>query len=214
MHTILILEDHPMMVEAIKASLHDLLFKKKIFVANTVRALQAEPTLVALRTPSFIISDLNLPDSQGLVTLNHLQKRYPESPILVFSQVDDLRVEARILAQGAVGFVSKSHQPKVFLAKIRAMVGILEDKSPPSGLNDNASKHKSANELMAGLTARQRKVLVLLARGLSSSDIATQLEVTEPTIRTHLTEIYSRLNVKNRTQASLFYSQWASQNGG
>jgi DNA-binding NarL/FixJ family response regulator len=210
MHTILILEDHPMMVDAIKASLHELPFRTKIFVANTTRELQTEPRLVALTSPSLIISDLNLPDSQGLATLKRLQKQYPESPILVFSQVDDPTIEARIMAQGAVGFVSKSYQPKVFVAKIRAVVGALQNKLPPSGLLADASTDK----LMTGLTAQQRKVLALLANGLTSSEAAIQLEVTEPTIRTHLTEIYCRLNVKNRTQASLFYSQWASQNGG
>jgi DNA-binding NarL/FixJ family response regulator len=205
---ILILEDHPMMADAVKASLRDLPYKTKILIANTVRELQTEPVLMALKAPSLIISDLNLPDSQGLATVKLLQAQYPESPILVFSQLDDPTLESRIMALGALGFVSKSYQPKVFIAKIRAVAATLQNKQLQA---NDLQENTSADHLMLSLTSQQHKVLTLIANGLISSEVASQLEVTEATIRAHLTEIYSRLNVKNRTQASLFYSQWASR---
>jgi DNA-binding NarL/FixJ family response regulator len=207
MHTILIIEDHPMMVDAIKASVQGLPIKTIVFTASSLKELRNSPRLAGLKTPSLIVADLNLPDSQGVATVKHLRVQYPESVILVFSQSDDPLIEAQVMAKGAAGFVSKSYQPKVFLERLRRVVVNMQGKLP----DGQASEVTLADEPLDELTVQQRKVLSLLASGQTNLELAAQLEVTESTIRTHLSEIYRRLGVKSRTQATVLYLQWASQ---
>jgi len=196
-----------MMVEAIKASVQGLPVKTQVFTASSLKELQNSPRLSQMEAPSFIVADLNLPDSNGIATLQHLKAQHPEAPILVFSQIDDTSIEAQVMVNGAAGFVSKSHQPKVFVERLRAMISDLQGQLP----TDYVSQVVLANQLPGDLTTQQRKVLSLLASGQTNIEIAKHLEVTESTIRTHLSEIYRRLRVKSRTQATVLYLQWASQ---
>jgi DNA-binding NarL/FixJ family response regulator len=176
---------------------------------HTGRAAIQSSISGALRSLSLIVADLNLPDSQGLATLHQVRARFPDSPVLVFSQMDDPTIEAQVMALGAAGFASKSHQPKVFIERVRSMLSAL-----PHAVLDSAADSPLQNQLqddMQTLTVQQRKILQLLALGRSNVEVAEQLEIAESTVKAHLTEIYQRLNVKNRTQAIVFYLNWASQ---
>jgi DNA-binding NarL/FixJ family response regulator len=213
MHHILILEDHPMMVDAIKVSVQGLPFRMRVWMASTLGELQSNPQIAVLRRFSLIVADLNLPDSQGLATLHRLRTRFPDSPVLVFSQIDDPTIEAQVMALGAAGYASKSHQPKVFIERMRSMLSAL-----PHAVQDSVAENPYQPPLqtqlqddMQTLTVQQRKILQLLALGRSNAEVAEQLEIAESTVKAHLTEIYQRLNVKNRTQAIVFYLNWASQ---
>jgi len=196
-----------MMVDAIKASVQGLPIKTQVLTASSLKELRNSPRLAGLKTPSLIVADLNLPDSQGVATLKHLRAQYPLPPILIFSQSDDPSIEAQVMAKGATGFVSKSYQPKVFVERLRAMVADMQGKLPEGEVDEVTLADQSLDDL----TMQQRKVLSLLASGQTNLDLATQLEVSESTIRTHLSEIYRRLGVKSRTQATVLYLQWASQ---
>jgi DNA-binding NarL/FixJ family response regulator len=196
-----------MMVDAIKASVQGLPIKTQVFTASSIKDLRNSPRLTDLRSPSFVVADLNLPDSNGVATLQHLKAQYPEAPILVFSQIDDPSIEAQVMAKGAAGFVSKSYQPKVFIERLREMIAAIQGKLPDDEINETTS----ADQPLEDLTVQQRKVLSLLASGQTNMEIATALEVSESTVRTHLSDIYRRLNVKSRTQAAVLYLQWASQ---
>jgi DNA-binding NarL/FixJ family response regulator len=203
MHTILILEDHPMMVGPIKASVQGMPFKTKIHTASSLGELKID------LQPALIVADLNLPDSQGLKTLTWLRGQYPQAQILVFSQIDDPTIQAQVLALGACGYVSKSQPPKVFVERLHQALAQLKGATPSQSTNQEL-----ALDVVTSLTAQQRKVLVALASGKTSSEMALQLEISEATIRTHLTEIFLKLAVKNRSQAIVLYLNWASEHEG
>ena len=196
-----------MMVDAIKASVQGLPIKTQVFAASSLKDLKNSPRLADLKSPSFVVADLNLPDSNGVATLQYLKAQYPEAPILVFSQIEDPSIEAQVMAKGAAGFVSKSYQPKVFVERLREMIADIQRKLPVDGIHERASEDQPLEDL----TVQQRKVLSLLASGQNNIEIATALEVSESTVRSHLSEIYRRLDVKSRTQATVLYLQWASQ---
>lgn len=211
MLNILILEDHPMMVESIRASVQGTTFKTKVYVANSLRDLNTNARLLAMATPAMIVTDLNVPDSQGFATLIYLRERHPTTPILVFSQNDEPLVEQRVLALGATAFVNKSRHPKVFVQKLQEMLGNIHERMP--AWVDAQSKQEEAvddERRFTDLTPQQSKVLNGLANGLSTLKIAEYLVVTEQTVRSHLTDIYQRLGVKNRSQAVVLYLQWKS----
>jgi DNA-binding NarL/FixJ family response regulator len=159
---------------------------------------------------------LNVPDSQGFATLGFLRERYPSTPILVFSQNDEFMIEQRALALGATAFVNKSQHPKVFVQKLQEMLPDIHERTPAwmdtQAMQSDDLIEKQANEeaKFTDLTPQQSKVLAGLANGLSTAKIAEHLDVTEQTVRAHLTDIYHRLGVKNRSQAVVQYLLWKS----
>lgn len=215
MLNILILEDHPMMVESIRASVQGTTFKTKVYVANSLHDLTTNARLLAMATPAMIVSDLNVPDSQGFATLQFLRERYPSTPILVFSQNDEPMIEQRALALGATAFVNKSRHPKVFVQKLQEMLSDIHERTPAWIDAQSAEEDAQDDEArFTDLTPQQNKVLIGLANGLPTLKIAEHLAVTEQTVRSHLTDIYQRLGVKNRSQAVVLYLQWKSHHEG
>ncbi len=212
---ILILEDHPMMVDAIRASVQGTSFKTKVYVANSLHDLTTNARLLAMATPAMIVSDLNVPDSQGFATLQFLRERYPSTPILVFSQNDEPMIEQRALALGATAFVNKSRHPKVFVQKLQEMLSDIHERTPAWIDAQSAEEDAQDDEArFTDLTPQQNKVLMGLANGLGTSKIAEHLDMAEQTVRAHLTDIYQRLGVKNRSQAVVLYLQWKSHHEG
>jgi DNA-binding NarL/FixJ family response regulator len=212
MLNILILEDHPMMVESIRASVQGTTFKTKVYVANNLSELSTNARLLAMALPAMIVTDLNVPDSQGFATLQFLRKRYPDAPILVFSQNDEPLIEQRALALGATAFVNKSRHPKVFVQKLQEMLRDIHERMPvwmdeQSVQSDDLLEEEAR---FTDLTPQQNKVLIGIANGLSTAKIAEHLELAEQTVRAYLAEIYLRLGVKNRSQAVVLYLQWKS----
>jgi DNA-binding NarL/FixJ family response regulator len=210
MLNILILEDHPMMAESIKASIKSLAFQTKVYTANCLRDLHSGARFVAMGVPALVVADLNLPDSSGIATLQHLRARYSYAPIFIFSQVDDDYFEAKALAYGATAFISKSNAPKMFTKKLQELLSTILLGNPPDR-NSDSECLSTPSDRMATLTQQQTKVLSALASGLSAQQIAMQLQLADQTVRAYLVEIYHRLDVKGRSQAVVFYLQWASQ---
>ncbi len=213
MNTILIIEDHPMMVDAIKTSIQGLTYRARVLTAGAFGELASKLSGMDTKTLSLIVADLNLPDSQGFATFMRLRTQFVGVPILIFSEVDDHATQKQVMALGALGFLSKSYQPKVFLERLRAVIASLPQQASlhTGAAQPSITNAPSLQDPMESLTGQQRRVLKLLALGCSSQEIANQLEVSEPTVRSHLTEIYRRLDVKNRTQAIVLYLNSANQ---
>ena len=209
---ILLLEDHPMMVNAIQASVKSLAFKSKVYVANSLRDLDSGARFEGMGLPDFIIADMNVPGSAGLATLDYLRAQYPMTSILVFSQVDEPHFEAKALAHGATAFVSKSNLPKVFSQKLQSLLlEVVDLYQSPHRLDVLAESASNGVERLAMLTQQQKKVITALASGLNAQQIGLQLQLADQTIRAHLSDIYQHLGVKNRAQAVAFYWQWANE---
>jgi DNA-binding NarL/FixJ family response regulator len=210
MLNVLILEDHPMMAESIKASIKSLAFQTKVYTAHCLRDLHSGARFAEMGEPALVVADLNVPDSAGLATLQHLRARYPSAPILIFSQVDDDYFERKALAHGATAFISKSNAPQIFTKKLQALLSTILLGNPSSKHSDKELASPES-ERIATLSQQQKKVLAALASGLSAQQIALQLQLADQTVRAYLVEIYQRLGVKSRSQAIIFYLQWASQ---
>jgi DNA-binding NarL/FixJ family response regulator len=202
---ILIIEDHPMMVNALSISLQHILPGALCLHANS----QAQGLALLAQHPelALVLLDLNLPDSQGIETLHVFCQARPLGAMMVFSMVDDHDIESVCLANHVL-YVHKS-QPVSLL--VEAALHALALPPPPTG--HHASTALSAREAepqpLYLLSDRQLRVLSELARGKTSREIAQQLGIEESTVRTHLNVIYQRLDVKNKTQASSMYWRWS-----
>lgn len=210
---ILIIDDHPMMIRSITASLQAL--QPEVHASAcvvTVGALvEARKRFLRRDPPALIIADLNLPDSRGLDTLRALRTLAPGVPVIVFSAADGKTTEQAALELGARAFVSKSALPQNFAQAIRPF---LTDLMPSTGpCVPMPTDVCGAPHPIGQLTGRQRAVLAETASGYRDREIALRLKIGEQTVRTHLSVIFQRLGVQNRTQASMHYMAWAKAHG-
>jgi len=198
---VLVADDHPLFREAIVHLLKRTIPEVVIYEASSLR--ESKDMLSGHRGFSLLLLDLKLSDTNGIDGLLYLKKTYPSLPVVVISAYDSQSVIQDSLRYGASGFIPK-HLGMDDIAE--AINIVLEGDVWFPGLDDmqNSGAQRAADHAdFSELTATQIKVLSLLRDGKPSKEMADILLVTEATVKAHLTEIYRKLNVRNRTQAVL-----------
>jgi DNA-binding NarL/FixJ family response regulator len=200
----IIADDHPLFRTALKATLAQSYAHCDVIEVETIAELQ---TVLSTNTNSdLILLDLHMPDAQGFSGLIHLQAHYAEIPVLVISGSETPEVMCRAIDHGAAGFLPKSSQASVIAEAIDAVLS--GARWLPEGIHyqtgQNSNEQKMA-DVIASLTPQQFRVASLLVKGLLNKQIAYELNVTEATIKAHVTEIFRKLNVHSRTQAALAF---------
>lgn len=207
---VLIVEDHPMMVDALTANLSQCLpfasFLHAGSLAHGLKALALQPHIDVL------LLDLNLPDAQGMQTLETFCNARPQGALLVFSGVESTDVIEMCLANN-VAFLSKSESSTSLCDKVRQLLQSVDSDFSTSVHSTQCVANEPDPQRMQWLSERQWHVLSQLAKGKSSREVALALGIEESTVRTHQNAIYQRLGVKNKTQASAVYWQWAHRLG-
>ncbi|RKG49907.1 DNA-binding response regulator [Acinetobacter cumulans] len=202
---ILIVDDHPLfrhaLIQAVRYSLPQAQIHETAAVNEFYERLEsgAEPDLVLL--------DLNLPGASGFSALVHVRAQYPAIPIIVVSAHEESSIIHRAIAHGAMGYIPKSAHPSHIGEAIRQ---VLEGEIwlPPNLPSSTAFDPRAADETalaerIQSLTPQQFRVLMMVAEGLLNKQIAYELDVSEATIKAHVTAIFRKLGVQNRTQAVL-----------
>ena len=129
---------------------------------------------------------------------------------IIISSLAEPEFIDRALTAGASAYVLKTAHPEDFASAIRqAFSSSIFLAGPRTAAAATAVAAASANQKQADLTARELEILQLVSEGLSNSEMARRLWVTEQTVKFHLSNIYRKLDVSNRTQAS----RWAQVNG-
>ncbi len=201
---ILVADDHPLFREAI---VH--LLKRSVTDAVTHETNSLEELKAILSTGnhiSLLLLDLKLNDTDSIDGLLYIKKAYPALPVIVISAYDDQSVILDSLRYGASGFIPKHSGMDEIAAAIHAVLD--GDIWFPGSVDMDMSDPQPADKPdFADLTATQLKVLTLLRDGKPSKEMADIMFVTEATIKAHLTEIYRKLHVHNRTQAVVMAKQ-------
>lgn len=199
--TVLIADDHPLfrmaLVGAVKHSLHT----EHILECECVSSLQNK--LESEGSVDLILLDLNMPGAQGFSALCYLKSHYADTPVIVVSAHDDPTLIGRALNFGASGFIPKSTSMLTMgEAMKRVILGHIWTPDHINIPNTQADQHESElAERLASLTAHQFRVLTMVSEGLLNKQIASELSVTESTIKAHLTSIFKKLKVRTRIQA-------------
>jgi DNA-binding NarL/FixJ family response regulator len=203
-HAVLIVDDHPLFRAALKGAVGtactDCEFYEADSVAGLLDALEKHPRA------DLLLLDLNLPGAFGFCALAHLRGSHPEVPVIVVSAMDDQRTVRQALAFGAQGFVSKSADAGTIAHNVSSV--LRGEFVSPAGSSaaaapavDNAALDFA--QRMAELTAQQFRVFGMLCSGQRNKEIAYELDITEATVKTHMTAILRKLGAANRTQAVL-----------
>ncbi len=200
-----IADDHRLMLDGIKRALET---APDIRVVGEAMSGDEMLTIVPKVNPDVVILDLRMPRGDGLSTLGKLRKDYPDLKVIVLSMFEDSEHIDQALSQGAAGYVVKSINPLDLPSTIRQVVeGTVYHPAGRGGGGDGAGA--TPTPAPGGLTERELAILRLVAEGMSNLDIASKLYVTEQTVKFHLSNIYRKLGVANRTEAT----RYAYRNG-
>ena len=202
---VIIAEDHPLFRTALQSALEQTLDMPSITEADSIATLQT--VLETQTNPDLILLDLNMPGAHGFSGLLYTIGHYPDVPVLVISAQDEDSIISKAIHYGASGFISKSAQ----LDTIKQAIGevIQGRKWLPEHIDTEAdNQEKSAIEQkIATLTPQQFRVLGMVSEGLLNKQIAWELNISEATIKAHITAIFRKLGVRNRTQAVIALQQ-------
>ena len=182
---------------------------------NGQTAIQLIKTLQATsRLPDVVLMDVRMPVMDGVAATREITKRFAGTKILVLTTFDDDEYVAAALRHGAMGYLLKDTPSEELAAAIRAIhkgytqlaPGLVEriiakvptaSPAPPPSWDD--------------LTPREQDVLQLIAKGASNREIAQSLYISEGTVKNHVTNILTRLNLRDRTQAAIFAHSFLPQ---
>jgi DNA-binding NarL/FixJ family response regulator len=159
-------------------------------------------TMAAELQPDVILMDLSMPGTDGIAATGQIVAANPSAHVLVLTSFSDKTRILDALQAGAEGYLLKHSEPEVILTGIRDVVA---DGSP---LDPKAARVLLTNRRTPGpdtqLTVREQEVLEMIGDGLPNKTIARRLGISERTVKSHLTNIYQRLGVTDRTQAALW----------
>ncbi|MFL1406126.1 response regulator [Marinobacter sp. M1N3S26] len=204
---IIIADDHPLFRAALRQAVSQAVPDAEVAEVESIKALQAEVE----RKPDadLVLLDLNMPGAHGFSGLVFMRGQYPGLPVVVVSGSEDLQVMRRSIDYGASGFIPKSAPLPEITEAIQA---VLEgDMWLPEGVAEKLEQMQAEStdfsDRLASLTPQQFRVLGMLAEGMLNKQIAYDLDVSEATIKAHITAVFRKLGVRNRTQAVIAIQQ-------
>ncbi len=209
---ILVVDDHPLIVEALRHVLRQLERDVDVFGAST--AAEGRALVAGHLDANLLLLDLSLPDGDGLDLLAEMRGAFPALPVVVLSASDRREDVLRAIDRGAMGFVPKTSSSQIMLQALRLVLsgGVYVPPAAlaPSDAGAAGSETAGVAQLEAaapltadalGLTGRQAQVLALILQGKPNKSICRELGLAEGTVKIHVAAILRALNVNTRTQA-------------
>lgn len=191
---IIIADDHPLFRTALSHAVGRVWPEAQIIEARS--AAEARAALEGGDVEALLL-DLHMEDSNGLSVLMDLRQDFPSLPIVIVSASEEPRVYAAASQLGAAAFIPKSSG----LDDMRAALANVQEGDTWFPASDASNDQDLAH--MASLTPAQRRILTAIRKGLLNKQIAYDLDISEATVKAHITAIFRKLGVNNRTQAVL-----------
>ncbi len=198
---VLLADDHPLIREALVGVLSR---QPDIEVLGAADNGEDAVRLVCELLPHVVILDLSMPKLDGIGAIESIRSRCPRVAILVLTMHDDYEHIRRALEVGATGYLTKDAMGDQVVQAVRSAASgdvVLSQSVLRKVFKHPGAPVEEAPPPYADLTEREFVVLKLAARGLSNNDIALQLGLSPRTVRGHLEELFSKLNVAGRTEA-------------
>jgi DNA-binding NarL/FixJ family response regulator len=202
---VVVVDDH----ELVRAGLAELLGSDgDIEVVATAGDGEEAVAAVAEHRPQVVLMDLSMPGVDGMEATRRITAADPEALVVALTSFSGAPQVLGALDAGAVGYLLKDAAPDDLRNGVRAAARGESPLSPKAARALVASRSSGAGPAV-DLSPREREVLGCVAKGLPNKLIARRLEISEKTVKAHLTSIYQQIGVTDRTQAAL----WAQRNG-
>jgi len=212
---ILLVDDHPLM----RRGQADLLAREPdLVVCGEAGTAREAMTAIATLSPDLVLTDMALPDKNGLELIKDIQALHPGLPVLAMSMQEESLYAARVLRAGGRGYVMKAEGPERLAAAIRDVLNgqvvlsarmaakMLEAMVGPAG--------KTSDTPESRLSDRELEVLRLFGEGWSTEEIATRLHLSPKTVDVHRANIKEKLSLKSTPEFQRHAIRWVAAHGG
>lgn len=199
---ILLVDDHQMVRLGLKSYLE--LQEDIAEVSEAVNGKEGVEKALASR-PDVIIMDIVMPEMNGIEATLAILKEWPEAKILILTSYLDNEKIYPVLDAGAHGYMLKTSSAEEILRAVKKVAK--GEFAIETEVSKKVEYHRNHIELHEDLTARERDILGLLAKGYENQRIADELFISLKTVKTHVSNILSKLEVRDRTQAVVYAFQ-------
>ena len=205
---ILVVDDH----EVVRQGLVALLDRRDGFDVVAQAGTVAEAVAEAARfAPDLVIMDVRLPDGSGIEACREIRGARPETRVIMLTSYPDEEAVLSAIIAGASGYLLKQIRGRDLVTALES-VGRGESLLDPAVTERvlqrvRAAAAGTANDELSELTSQERKILLLVAEGKTNKEIATEVFLSDKTVKNYVSSILSKLNLQRRTQAAAFVAK-------
>ena len=204
---ILVVDDH----EIVRQGLVALLSRRDTFEVVAEAGSVAEAVAEARRfEPDLVIMDVRLPDGSGIEACRDIRAERPETRVVMLTSYPDEEAVLSAIIAGASGYLLKQVRGRDLVAALES-VGRGDSLLDPAVTEKVLQRVRSAaggeNDELAELTSQERKILLLVAEGMTNKEIANDVFLSDKTVKNYVSSILSKLNLQRRTQAAAFVAK-------
>jgi len=209
MNRIFFVDDHPLLLDGLKAMIDS---KKEFEVCGDARTTEEALERIPDCDPDLVVTDITLPDRNGLELIKDLQALQPGLPILVLSMHDEMLYAERVLRAGARGYVMKEAASQKMAEAMRQVLdgGVYLSKEASThilgGLSGQSQPHPKSR--LEGLTDREFEVFELVGRGKSAHEIGDILNISSRTVDAHRAHIREKLELPDSAALLRYAVRW------
>lgn len=206
--SVLIVEDHRLFAESIRAALERSGMEVIAIATDKAQALKE----LEKRHPDIILMDIGLGAVSGAEFGAELLERHPDLKIVAVSALSNAHVVRDVVRAGFHGYITKDTPLAQFVGSINAALKgqtVIPYKLAGRMAGNRSEEEKDVAVKVAQLTPREREILALLMEGANSSEMARRLSVSANTVRTHVQNVLTKLQVHSRLEAAAFAIRWS-----
>lgn len=204
---VLLVDDQILFIESLKTVIETL--ADDIRIISTVHNGLEAVNMIKKEVPDIILLDVRMPGMDGVETVKILHRKYPQIKIMMLTTFDDDYYVHEALKHGAAGYMLKDVPPEDLINSIRAMNNGTIQMSPQimvklmdhsGGESSHFDSHLASREIEK-LSKREQEVLLLVSQNMDNSEIAEKFFIAEQTVKNHISSIYSKLEIHDRSAA-------------
>jgi DNA-binding NarL/FixJ family response regulator len=165
--------------------------------------------MTGLHKPDVVLMDISMPVMGGLEATRRIVAAWPKVQVVILTSYDDKPTVAEALDAGAIGYLLKDSDPTTLREGIESAAHGGSPLNPRVARSILSARREERSE--PAITDREREILELLRRGLANKEIAAQLGITVKTVKAHLSSLFQKIGVMDRTQAALWAERFASE---
>ena len=206
---VIIADDHPLFRDALRQAITGVFENSIVETVGDVTSLRA--MLKDIDSADMVLLDLAMPDASGFSGLISIRAEFPDTPIVVVSASEDPATIKQCIELGASGFIPKSSGTEFIVEGLNAI--LMGEVWVPPGVDLEGDIDPETAEVIVklqSLTPQQGRVLSMLGEGLLNKQIAYELDVSEATVKAHVSAVLLKLGVDSRTQAVITMNKISS----